>query len=67
VSDLKFLANMNISPINLRVENARPDFIVKRIVEVVSEMENELKEGVVVSVDEVTARFRNLPIKLEYE
>jgi len=53
------------SVINLRVENARPDFIANRIMEVVSEMEKELKEGVVISVDEISARFRSLPIKLE--
>jgi hypothetical protein len=61
------VVNEKSSVINLLVENARPGFTVKRIIEVMSEMENELKEGVVVSVDEVTARFRNLPIKLEYE
>jgi len=53
------------SVINLRLENARPDFITKRIIEVVSAMEKELKGGVVVSVDEISARFRNLPLRLE--
>lgn len=53
------------SVINLRVENAKPDFITKRIIEVVSEMKKGLEEGIVISVDEVSARYRNLPIRLE--
>lgn len=51
------------SVINLRLENANPDFVTNRIVEVVSEMAKELEEGVVVSVDEISARYRNLPIR----
>jgi hypothetical protein len=31
----------------------------------VSEMKKELEEGVIVSVDEVSARYRNLPLKLD--
>lgn len=51
------------SVINLRVENARPDFITNRIIEIVNELETELDEGIVVSVDEISARYRNLPIE----
>jgi predicted nuclease of predicted toxin-antitoxin system len=36
------------SVINLRVDNARPDFITR---------------GIVVSVDEISARYRSLPIE----
>lgn len=50
------------SLINLRLENARPDFITSRIIDVVSVMEKELKQGVVVTIDETSARFRDLPI-----
>ena len=53
------------SLINLRFENARPDFVTARIIDVVSSMEKELEEGVVVTVDETSARYRNLPIRLE--
>jgi len=53
------------SVINLRLENATPDFVTARIIEVVSEMSKELKEGIVISVDEISARYRNLPIRLE--
>lgn len=53
------------SVINLRLENVKPDFVTSRVIEVVSEMEKELEEGIVASVDEVSARYRNLPIKLE--
>ena len=50
------------SVINLRLENANPKFVTSRIIQVVSEMEKELAVGVVVSVDETSARYRNLPI-----
>lgn len=51
------------SVINLRLENAKPDFITNRIIEVVSELEKELEEGIVASVDEISSRYRNLPIR----
>lgn len=51
------------SVINLRFENAKPDFITSRIIEIVNELEKELDEGIVVSVDEISARYRNLPIE----
>ncbi|MBS3917500.1 MAG: DUF5615 family PIN-like protein [Deltaproteobacteria bacterium] len=53
------------SLVSLRFENARPDFVTARIIDVVSSMEKELEEGVVVTVDEISARYRNLPIRLE--
>jgi predicted nuclease of predicted toxin-antitoxin system len=36
------------SLINLRLENARPDFVTSRIIDVISIMERELRQGVVV-------------------
>ena len=51
------------SVINLRVENAAPEFITKRIVETVESLEKELEEGAIISVDEKSARYRNLPIE----
>jgi predicted nuclease of predicted toxin-antitoxin system len=53
------------SVINLRFGNARPDFLMDRIIEIVSEMEKELEEGIVISVDETSARYRNLPIEIK--
>jgi len=53
------------SLINLRLENPRPDLVLARIIDVVSLMEKELEEGVVITVDETSARYRNLPIRLE--
>ena len=50
------------SLINLRFENARPDSVTSRIIDVVSVMERELKQGVVVTIDETSARYRDLPI-----
>lgn len=52
------------SVINLRFDNARPDFVKDRIIEIVSEMEKELEVGIVISVDETSARYRNLPIEI---
>jgi len=51
------------SLINLRLENSRPDFVTSRIIDVVSVMERELKQGVVVTIDETSARYRDLPIQ----
>lgn len=53
------------SIINLRLQNAKPDFVAKRIIAVVSQMKDELVKGIIVSVDEISARYRNLPINLE--
>ncbi len=53
------------SVINLRLENPRPGFVSARVVDVVSIMEKELQEGVVITIDETSARYRNLPIRLE--
>jgi predicted nuclease of predicted toxin-antitoxin system len=50
------------SVINLRLENMYPGFVTQRIIDVVSQLEDELKKGIVVSVDDSSARFRNLPI-----
>ena len=53
------------SVINLRFGNARPDFVMDRITEIVVEMEKELEEGIVISVDETSARYRNLPMDIK--
>ncbi len=53
------------SVINLRLSDARPNFVMDRIIEIVSEMEKELEEGIVISVDEASARYRNLPIEIK--
>ena len=52
------------SVISLRFENAKPEFITNRIIEIVNEMEEELEEGIIISVDETSGRYRNLPIKI---
>lgn len=53
------------SVINLRLENMQPDFVTQRIIDIVSQLEDELKKGIGVSVNEISARFRNLPITRE--
>lgn len=50
------------SVINLRLEKAHPEYVTARIMEVVPALAKELEEGVVVSVDETSARYRNLPL-----
>ena len=52
----------NHSVINLRLENIQPNFVTQRIIDIVSQLGDELKKGIVVSVDDISARFRNLPI-----
>jgi predicted nuclease of predicted toxin-antitoxin system len=53
------------SVINLRLENMHPDFVTQRIIDIVSQLEDELKKRIVVSVNEISARYRNLPITRE--
>lgn len=50
------------SVINLRLGDVELDFVTQRIVDVVSQLEAELRQGIVVSVDDTSARYRNLPI-----
>lgn len=50
------------SVIHLRLDNAKPHFVTERIIDAVTEMAEGLEQGVIVSVDETTLRYRNLPI-----
>jgi len=50
------------SVINLRLENMSPDFVTRRVIDIVSQLHDELKQGIVVSADSFSARYRNLPI-----
>ncbi|MBA4418684.1 MAG: hypothetical protein C0392_12370 [Syntrophus sp. (in: bacteria)] len=51
------------SLITLRLDNATPRFVAARVLDVVSAMAKELGEGVVMTMDETSARYRNLPVK----
>jgi len=51
------------SVISLRLFDMSPGSVTNRIIEIVSQLEKELKQGIVVSVDDVSARYRTLPIK----
>ena len=53
------------SVINLRLGNVYPKFVAKRIAEVLSQLEKELSGGIVMSVDEISARYRTLPMEIE--
>jgi predicted nuclease of predicted toxin-antitoxin system len=54
------------SLINVRLEEAKPDYVANRIIDAVSELEPELSRGAVVTVDETSVRYRHLPITQEY-
>ena len=66
--DLDFSALLAIgghtgpSVITLRLEDARPVIVTRRLLDVVSALKQELSEGMIVSADETTARYRFLPI-----
>lgn len=66
--DLDFSALLAIgghaapSVITLRLEDARPAVVTRRLLDVVSALEQELSEGIIVSADETTVRYRFLPI-----
>lgn len=51
------------SVINLRLDDLSPDYVTQRIIDIVSKLKRELKTGIVISVNDNSARYRNLPIK----
>lgn len=55
------------SVISLRLEEPTPSLATRRVTEVVAELSEELRQGIVVSVDEVAARYRRLPIRPDVE
>ena len=69
--DLDFSALLAIggyagpSVISLRLEDPQPLSVARRLIDVVSELGGQLTEGIIVSVDESCARYRNLPIDSE--
>jgi len=52
------------SVISFRVAEPQPAYITQRTMEVVSALEHELMAGIIVSVDELSVRYRNLPIQI---
>ena len=53
------------SLINLRLEAPQPGYATSRIIDTVSVLEPELTKGAVVTVDETSVRYRQLPIRRE--
>ena len=51
------------SLINLRLENTKPEYVAARLEEIVPAMEREIEQGVVITVDETSVRYRNLPVR----
>ncbi len=50
------------STITLRLKNITPCSITDRLINIIQEIKEELMKGAVVSVDEVSIRYRRLPI-----
>ena len=50
------------SVISLRVGNAEPQFISQLLQTIIPQIEKELFEGAIVSVDEIQFRIRKLPV-----
>lgn len=46
----------------MRVDNAKPDIISRILITVLPLIEDDLREGVIVSIDETEYRVRKLPI-----
>jgi predicted nuclease of predicted toxin-antitoxin system len=53
------------SLINIRIENPEPESVTDCIVKTVSRVEQDLKKGIVVTIDETSVRYRNLPIEIK--
>lgn len=53
------------SIITLRIGNVHPNMVTVRIMEAVASVERELEEGAAVTVDEISVRYRFLPIKTD--
>jgi len=54
----------NPSVITLRLEYPTPSFVVNRLTDIVPKIEEELINGAIASVDEVSVRYRRLPISI---
>ncbi len=50
------------SVISLRLDNAKPYIISRSLITVLQMIEDDLREGVIVSIDETEYRVRKLPI-----
>ena len=53
------------SVISLRIQTPRPEHITQRICDVIAVLSDELEQGIIVSVDEKTLRYRTLPMKTD--
>jgi predicted nuclease of predicted toxin-antitoxin system len=51
--------------ITLRLEEPHPLFVGQRLKEIVAVMEEKIKAGAVISVDETSVRYRSLPMGAE--
>ena len=71
--DLDFSALLAVSGeegpslISLRLDNARPSIVTRRLLDVISVLAEELAQGIIVSVDEATLRYRFLPVNRDHD
>lgn len=51
------------SLITLRLSSAKPDVVTQRLLEVLPELEQELREGSALTIEDRSVRIRKLPIR----
>jgi predicted nuclease of predicted toxin-antitoxin system len=51
------------SLITLRLSSAKPDFVGQRLLMVLPELEEELRDGIALTVSDNSMRLRKLPIR----
>ncbi|MFB2936107.1 DUF5615 family PIN-like protein [Aerosakkonemataceae cyanobacterium BLCC-F154] len=51
------------SLITLRLSSAKPDVVTQRLLEIIPQLEQELREGSALTVDDNSVRIRKLPIR----
>ncbi|XWK86384.1 MAG: DUF5615 family PIN-like protein [Phormidium sp.] len=51
------------SLITLRLSSAKPDVVTQRLLQIIPQLEEELREGSALTVDDNSVRIRKLPIR----
>ena len=55
------------SVVQIRAENVSQDIIVKQVIAAIRQMESELEEGALLTVDPGRTRLRLLPLRFSHE
>jgi predicted nuclease of predicted toxin-antitoxin system len=62
---LAFSGQDSPSVVTLRVRNTHPDALFRRIIECWNDIEDALRSGAIVTIEDATVRIRPLPIVRE--